>query len=232
MLSLYEKKRNLINFIVLAIFIFLCLFLSLFHESWRDELQAWNMAKELSPAGLIAQMKYEGHPALWHFILMPFAKAGLPCDVIKLISTAFMSAAVALLLWRSPMPIIIKLLAVFGCAFWYDYAVIARSYSIIPLIMFLLADTYRQRAEKPLRYGLCLAALVQTHVIMIFFAGFLSLFFMVESFCHYRREICVFSDVREREREAKFTEKASPQGRGTLPAVTESVAVYGSDLRC
>ena len=48
------------------------------HEIWYDEAQAWNIAKYNDISGIIDFMKYEGHPPLWHFVLYPFAKAGLP----------------------------------------------------------------------------------------------------------------------------------------------------------
>ena len=45
------------------------------HEMWRDELQAWLLARDSAgPADLFANLKYEGHPALWHLLLMPLTR--------------------------------------------------------------------------------------------------------------------------------------------------------------
>ena len=48
------------------------------HELWRDEANVWLLARELSPFELLREIKYQGHPCLWYFLAMPFAKLGLP----------------------------------------------------------------------------------------------------------------------------------------------------------
>src|SRR5689334_3222651 len=40
------------------------------HEMWRDEHQAWLVARDAnSLSGLLDNMNYEGNPALWQFFL-------------------------------------------------------------------------------------------------------------------------------------------------------------------
>jgi hypothetical protein len=40
------------------------------HEMWRDEHQAWLVARDAnSLSQLLDNMNYEGNPALWHFFL-------------------------------------------------------------------------------------------------------------------------------------------------------------------
>ena len=79
------------------------LFLLSRHENWRDEAQAWQIAKNLGLGGLFAQLRYEGHPCLWYLILMPFAKLGMPFSCMGLISLAFMSVAAWLVLKKSAL---------------------------------------------------------------------------------------------------------------------------------
>ena len=62
------------------------------HEMWRDEIQAWLLARDsASVFELFAHLKYEGHPGIWHLCLMPLTRithspchhAGIPssdCD--------------------------------------------------------------------------------------------------------------------------------------------------------
>lgn len=183
-----SRKNFIIQLAILICFLFICCFMISVHENWRDEIQAWLLAKELSPIELIGQMKYEGHPCLWHFILMPFAKTGFPYVSMNIISTFLVSAGVAVLLWKSPMNIVFKVIAIFGSALWYEYAVISRSYCLIPLFLFSLAYIYPNRDTKPFLYGFFLALLIQTHIIMIPAAGFMSVFFMLEAFCMYKKE--------------------------------------------
>ena len=66
---------------------------------------------------LFAQMSYEGHPCLWHLLLMPLAKLGLPYVSMNILSLTIMSVAAALFLWKSPLLLPMKALALFGFAF-------------------------------------------------------------------------------------------------------------------
>ena len=45
------------------------------HEMWRDEIQAWLLAKDSSsPVQLLKNLKYEGHPGVWHLSLFPLSR--------------------------------------------------------------------------------------------------------------------------------------------------------------
>src|SRR5262245_47165629 len=50
------------------------------HEMWRDELQAWMIARAShSVPNLLDNIRYEGHPALWYLLLLPLTKiSGAP----------------------------------------------------------------------------------------------------------------------------------------------------------
>ena len=64
--------------LILSAYVALNLFFITRHVNWRDEAQAWLLARDLSPVQLFRQMSYEGYPCLWHLLLMPLAKLGLP----------------------------------------------------------------------------------------------------------------------------------------------------------
>ena len=81
-----------------------------------------------------------------------------------------------------------KALALFGFGFSYYYPVISRSYCLIPLFAFMMACFYPARREKPLRYGLAIALMVQTHVIMLGMAATASLVWLAEALAGYRRD--------------------------------------------
>lgn len=183
-----ERRKNAFYAVALAAYIALNVFFLLHHENWRDEAQAWLLSRDLSIPELIRQMSYEGHPCLWHLLLMPLAKLGALYISMNVLSLAIMAAAAALFLWKSPLPLPLKLLALFGGAFVYFYPVISRSYCLIPLFAFLMAAFYADRREKPLRYGLAIALMVQTHIIMLGFAAAASLVWLGEAVCGYRRD--------------------------------------------
>lgn len=185
--KLSSGRRHLVNITVLVLYAALLLVLLSRHEPFRDEAQQWLLARDLSVPDLIRQMSYEGHPCMWYLILMPFAKAGLPFGFAGYISITLILIAVAVLLWKGPMGLGWKLLAMLTSSFLFFGAVIGRSYSTIPLLLVLNACLYPQRHGKALRYGLTIALLVQTHMVMMGFAASLCIVWLWEAFANYRK---------------------------------------------
>ncbi len=172
-----SKKFNLIVLILyLAITI-----LSLFHhEIWKDEAQAWCLARDLNIFDLYSLTKTEGHPLLWYLILFPFAKLHFPVQIIQVLSLLFVSSAVILLLFKSSINNILKILIVFSAGMLYYLPSIARSYSLIPLFIFACAYFYPKRAEKPYFYLLSILFLSHTHVYMLGFCLICFLLYVYE----------------------------------------------------
>lgn len=152
-----------------------------FHAPWRDEANVWLMARDLSPLQLLREIKYQGHPCLWYFLVMPFAKFGLPFRTIGIISTMVMVLTAWIYLWKGPQWIGIKALVVFSPVFTYFYPTIARNYCLIALILLLLAWNYSERNTHPIRYGILLGLLVQADTIAIAPAGMITLIWFAEN---------------------------------------------------
>lgn len=180
-----EQKKQLQRRLVIGLVLFLYVALNgaliLRHENWRDEAQAWQIAKYLNLNGLFAQLKYEGHPCLWYLLLMPLAKAGMPFGVMNWLSLLFMTLAAWLVLWKAPFGLPVKILLLGSGFFTYYYPVISRSYALVPFFLALLAAFYPERKEKPLWYGAALALLTQTHIYMLGLSFALSLFWTLET---------------------------------------------------
>ena len=157
------------------LFLFLNVFLATRHEAWRDEAQAWLLAKNTTLPQLIAAMKGDGHPPLWHLFLRPFAKLGFPYEYLSAISLTLVFFGVLLLLFRAPFPPIVRCIAVFSSVFCYFNPVIARVYALIVPLVLLLAVMWKQKYERPILYGVLIALLFQTHIIMAGLAGGLML---------------------------------------------------------
>ncbi len=178
--NFYKAGHSVLTGITWLLYGMINLIMVLRHEPWRDEAQAWLISKDLSVLGIFQQMKYEGHPCLWHLLLAPFSKSSLPLITINFISLFIMCAAAFLFLRYAPFSYPVKALCLFSSCFMYYYPVIARSYCLIPLILFLTATAYKNRSRHPIRYGICLAFITQTHVIMLGLYGMLSIFFAAE----------------------------------------------------
>ena len=65
-MNIKEKiKQNKWNIIITLIYAIVTFIITVFfHEKWRDEAQAWLIAKDLDIIGIIKQMSFEGHPPL------------------------------------------------------------------------------------------------------------------------------------------------------------------------
>lgn len=167
------------------------------HELWRDEANVWLMARELSPIELLKEIKYQGHPCLWYLLLMPFAKAGLPFRTISFVSYFIMALAAGLFLYRAPFGKVVKAAILFSPAFTYYYAVIARNYCLIALLLMLLAIYYPKRNDKCFLFGLLLGLLVQSDVIALAEAGMISCFWLGENLwqCYKQKTAAPFINI-------------------------------------
>lgn len=67
-----------------------------------------------------------------------------------------MSIAAWLLLFKTELNLITKVVVLFGCAFFYYNPVISRIYCIIVLLVILLVIVWDKREEKPITYAILL----------------------------------------------------------------------------
>lgn len=179
------KKNLLINILCTTIYALITLVVVLHHEIWADEAQAWMIAKSLPLTGLFKHLVNEGHPSFFYLLIMPFAKllkgteAILSMQILCWFSSVF---SVFLIFQFSPFNRLAKFAVAFSAGFLYFFPVIARSYSILPLLVFLLAVFYPKAKDKPVLYSILLILIANTHIIMFGFASLLGFLFFYESF--------------------------------------------------
>lgn len=142
-----------------------------FYEPWRDEADSWLVAQDMSIPQLFHHLQYMGHPPLWYLILMPFAKAGLPYVTMHAVHFAIIYSAVLVFLFRAPFPVITKIFFLFSFFMSFEYALVARNYSIAILLLFLIATWFPQRFERPFIYATLVFLLFHTNVINLGAAG-------------------------------------------------------------
>jgi hypothetical protein len=117
-----------------------------FHEPWSDEAQAWQLARTLSLRDLFSTyIRYEASPGLWHFLLWIFIRLGVSYEGVHWICGAIAVVAVSLLIFLAPFPRYLRLLLPFTYFLLFQYAVIARSYVLVPLLLFLAAWFWKTR---------------------------------------------------------------------------------------
>lgn len=184
-----KKKEFIIATVLFAGYLLFNGILLAGHELWRDEANVWLFARDASPIQLLREIKYQGHPCLWYFIVMPFAKLGFPFFTISVLSFLVMALAAGIFTYRSPFHSVTKAICLFSPMFSYYYSVVARNYCLIALLLILLAYCYPKRNERPILYGLLLGLLVQSDTIALAAAGVISLMWLWE---------CVHKSLKEK----------------------------------
>lgn len=185
----FSKEHGKCDVITLIIYLLGVCTVSFFHEPWFDEAQAWAIARSGTIKEILFEIPhYEGHPSLWHLILVPFAKLGAPYELsLAAVNIFFMTLAVAVLLFKSPFPKLIRCLLPFNFFLFYQYGVISRPYCILVLAIFLAAVCYKNRNEHPVKYLLCLALMCAVHSYGIMIAGCLCIVWLIEIFTEYKK---------------------------------------------
>jgi hypothetical protein len=138
------------------------------HEMFRDELQAWLIARDShSLSELLHNMRYEGHPALWQLLLYLPAHLSWNPVSMQVINYLCTVAQVWLILSARRLSWPIRILAVFSVYIFYDYGVIARNYMLG--ILLLTAAARCLLAERPRRWlaVVLLALAINTHFFAI-----------------------------------------------------------------
>lgn len=169
-------------FIIGTIFIYIVLttFTMFHHEPWRDEAQTWLIARDMNIGEIFEFMSNEGTPALWHLLLVPLAKLGLPYQSMAVLYLLIAIAAVFIFIKFAPFSKLTKILFVFSYYLIYEYAIIARNYSISILLLFIIAVFYQKRFNHPLIYGFLIFLLFNTNVYSLFVAGALAILYLFE----------------------------------------------------
>jgi hypothetical protein len=154
----------------------------LHHEPWEDEAHAWLIARDLDIISIFKQMAYDGTPALWYMFLVPFAKTGLPYISEFILHLMIAVAAVTVFILYAPFSKLTKILFIFSYYMAYEYSIIARSYCLSILLLFLIATLYGKRFEHPLWYSFLIFLLFNTNAHSFFIASSLTILFAWESY--------------------------------------------------
>jgi hypothetical protein len=184
-----KSSERFFNCSLILAYAALNIFGVLHHEPWRDEAQPWLIVRDLDFIGIYRQLGYEGMPGLWHLVMFPFVKSGLPFDYIGFVHLLISIPAAAVFIIYAPFSRYMKALFVFSYYMSFEYSVIARNYSLTPFLLFLIASAYQRRFRFPAVYALLVALLFHTNVHSMVLALTLALSFAFE----YRKEKPVMS---------------------------------------
>jgi len=170
-MQLLEKNPSRNNRGVLAWWALFAIFLAIVtsrHEMFIDEVQPWLWVRyEHNLLVSIKHLHYEGHPALWTVLL--YAISRISSNVLLMLWTNYLLAIACawLILSMRSVPLLVRVLSVFGFSFFFVAGVLARNYMLSALILIAAA---RCLMCKPRRRGLAmvlLAAAINAHFLAI-----------------------------------------------------------------
>jgi hypothetical protein len=188
--------KRLFDILFLLAFAVLGIILALRHEPWADEAQSWLLARDSSLWELLVErVRYEGSPALWQILLWFLIKLGLPYGYFNCIPVIAASIGVFLLLWRSKFPWYIKYLLPCTFFIFYQFGIVARSYSLMFPIFAGLAIIFPDREHKPYMYATLLTLLASTNVFGLIITLCLSFWYLLDIILKYKSKKYILPSI-------------------------------------
>ena len=165
-----QQPKKLINpfyysLIITVVFFLVALFGMLHHEMWRDEHQPWLIAlASHSIPQLIYNMRFEGHPALWHLLLDIITSFTHNIIYQQALHLLIACAFIFVFNRYSEIEIPYKILFSFGYFTLYEYTIITRDYGLAVLLIFITCALYKNRYSNYILLGITLALLANVSI--------------------------------------------------------------------
>jgi hypothetical protein len=145
------------------------------HEMWSDEMQAFLIARDSnSLAALFHNLRYEGHPALWHLLLMIPAHISWNPAGMQILNYLLALIEAWLILSARALKLPIRVLLIFSFTLFYTDATLSRSYMLAILLLTAAVAAYNSNRSINTLSILFLALAINTHLFAIPTAFFLA----------------------------------------------------------
>jgi hypothetical protein len=142
------------------------------HEPWRDEMQAWLIARD-SPdlRSLALSGHYEGSPPLWLLLLRPLTLFTHRPEAMQLLQGTLAVAAFFLLCRFAPFTRGQKVLLLFNYYLLYEYGTVCRQYLLGALLLGIACAFFpRHGRERPWIFAAALVGAALTSVYSLILA--------------------------------------------------------------
>ena len=150
---------------VFGLFAILLVLLTGRHEMWRDELQAWLIARDThSIPQLVHALSYEGHPALWYLLLWIPAHFSPNPVSMQVINVIIALVTAWIILSAVKLPRAERVLLIFSYFVFFQYGVTARSYELAVLLLVAAARCLMGERQHRWLAILLLGLSINTHV--------------------------------------------------------------------
>ncbi|MDY6897033.1 MAG: hypothetical protein SWZ49_03010 [Cyanobacteriota bacterium] len=184
--SFLSKYLTYSNCLILIFFIISFIGI-LNHEMWRDETQAWLLGRDSSTLiELYQNLKYEGHPGLWHLCLFFIAKFTHNPFSMQLFHILISTASVYIFVKLSPFNIIEKTLFTFSYFSLFEYNLISRNYNLGLFFVFVFCYLFTSKNRNYILTPLSLAFLANTNIYGLIICLCLSLTLIIDTVRLYK----------------------------------------------
>lgn len=167
---------------VFSIYLLLCILGLYHHELWLDESQHFLIGRDSdSLSSLYYNMRYDGHPRLWNFLIY-FVTHYITRSYtgMQILHLLIASTTAFIFLRKAPFSILVKILILSGYYFIFEYSVISRNYAPGILLLFTACILLREPRKNLLWIGVVLFLMCNTHLFLAFAAIGIFLYLVVE----------------------------------------------------
>ena len=157
-----------------------------FHELWMDESQHFLIGRDSdSLSSLYWNMRYDGHPRLWNFMLFFITHYITPGYAgMQVLHLLIATGSAFLLLRYAPFGLGVKILILSGYYFLFEFSVLSRNYALGILLLFAVCILLRDFRRRLLWIGLLLLLLCNVHLFFAFASMGIFFYLLLE----YRRD--------------------------------------------
>ncbi len=174
-----SKRSNILLWIILSIGL-ICYKFN-FHELWKDEWQAWLVARDLDLGDMLAFLNYEGHPSLWYIYLKSWTYIPIEEYIsIQIAHSILVVITLYYLIVKINLPSIWKLLLSLSYFIIFEYGVINRGY-ILVILLSLIAMDFIMRDKHSWKLGFILLLLCQTEAYGVILAGSITAYLLINA---------------------------------------------------
>lgn len=173
-----ELRSHWPEWATISVFAAVVAFAIPYHEPWADEAEAWQLARSLSIRELFqTYVRYDPTPGLWHLLLWILIRLHVGYTGMHWVCGAIAVVLTSFLVLNSPFPRYLKFALPFTFFLLFQYAVVARSYALAPLMLFVIASWWK---KSPLIVAVTLGLSANCAIPAAVISGGLAIVWLVE----------------------------------------------------
>ena len=165
-----ESSRFRFPALLTTVFLIIAGVGALNHEFWRDEMQAWLIARDVpNLAALFEQVHYEGAPPLWSLLLRALTLITHRPEIVQVLTWLLAGATVFMITAFAPFNRLQKTLIVGNYYLLFEYGTVCRNYLPGVLGLMLACALYPSARRHPWAFtgALLVAVMASVHSLIV-----------------------------------------------------------------